>query len=68
MGTLPDESCLPALRRCLSWAYKLLGDAEDWLRSDWRPGTAPGTDQAAALRDARAAIREAKEALNKAAG
>lgn len=49
-----------------SEAFELLGDAEDWLRSDWRSGTGPTSEQAAAADDARAAIRKAKEALDRA--
>lgn len=59
---------LPAFEDTRLEAYKLLGDAEDWLRSDWRPGDGPSPQQAAALREARAAIRKAKEALDNAAG
>jgi hypothetical protein len=36
----------------LNQAYKLLGDAADWLRSDWRPMGSPLTDVQAARRRA----------------
>lgn len=48
-------------------AYRLLGDAQDWLRSDWRPGTGPNLAQGMALVDAMEHIAAAKAALNRAA-
>lgn len=55
---------LPAFEDGRREAYKLLGDAEDWLRSDWRPGSGQDAGQAAGLWEAKAAIRTAKESLN----
>lgn len=46
-------------------AFALLGDVEDELRSDWRPGTGPSHEQADALREAHRAISQAKAALDK---
>lgn len=48
-------------------SYALLGDAEDELRSDWKPGTGPTSEQASALYLARQAIAQAKNHLNTAA-
>ncbi len=42
MGT---ES-LPTFEQMRHDAYRLLGDAEDELRSDWRPGIGPATSAA----------------------
>lgn len=61
MGHLPTFETLRAT------PYELLGDAEDWLRSDWRPATQPRPAQLAALRQARTHIARAKAALNRAA-
>jgi len=53
--------------RCLDEAYGALGDAGDWLRSDWRPADAPLTEEQARLRQRIfAAITTAKEATNNA--
>ncbi len=48
-------------------AYRLLGDVEDVLVSDWQEGTAPTRRRAADLHDARSHIARAKAALNRAA-
>lgn len=48
-------------------AYRLLGDAQDALRSDWAPGTGSTPEQAAAATAARQAIAHAKSELNRAA-
>lgn len=48
-------------------ALRLLGDAQDVLRSDWPEGHGPTRRQADALADARAAIAAAKDALDRAA-
>lgn len=48
-------------------AHRLLGDAQDELRSDWRPGTGPSDRQADDLYDARQHIAKAKAALDRAA-
>lgn len=61
MGRLPEFETIRAT------AYRLLGDAEDWLRSDWQPATQPTPAQLAALRQARTHIARAKTALNRAA-
>lgn len=58
---------LPTFEDMRSRAFALLGDVEDELRSDWRPGAGPNDEQADALRDARRAIRDAKAALDRAA-
>jgi len=57
---------LPTFDDMRANAFALLGDVEDELRSDWRPGTGPTHEQAEALQDARRAIREAKAALDRA--
>lgn len=46
-------------------AYRLLGDAQDVLRSDWHDN--PSGEQVKALHQARKLIGEAKDALNDAA-
>ena len=48
-------------------AYRLLGDAADELRSDWREGTGPTAEQNLAKVRAMEKIGEAKAALNEAA-
>jgi hypothetical protein len=48
-------------------AFSRLGDVEDVLRSDWRPGTGPTWKQADAMIDAQRHIAQAKAALDKAA-
>jgi hypothetical protein len=46
-------------------AYRALGDAADWLRSDWRPLGSPLTTAQAARRTAMfAATETAKAAIN----
>lgn len=51
----------------LSAAYRSLGDAGDWLRSDWRPvGSSLTKDQASARNAMQDAIAEAKAAINRA--
>lgn len=58
----------------LSGAYRALGDAADWLRSDWQPagGSLTHTQAAArtemfdAIGEAKAAINRAKDAANRA--
>lgn len=61
-------SRLPTFEGVQREAYRLLGDAQDVLRSDWAEGAGPTLEQAAALQRARRAVAEAKEALNEAAG
>ena len=58
---------LPTFEDMRRRAYPLLGDVEDELRSDWRPGTGPTREQAQAAHEARKFIRQAKDALNQAA-
>jgi hypothetical protein len=47
-------------------ADKQLGDVEGELRSDWRTGTGPTKDQAAAWHEARSFVDKAKAALDRA--
>lgn len=56
---------LPPFERVRGEAYALLGDAQDWLRSDVHDR--PTGDRGEALRRARQHIAAAKEALNDAA-
>ncbi|GAA0719240.1 hypothetical protein Drose_05575 [Dactylosporangium roseum] len=56
---------MPRFETVRSNAYKLLGDAQDWLHSD--VDDPPRGDRAEALRRARQHIAAAKEALNEAA-
>lgn len=77
MSTLPTrrEIFLEAVDE-LSGAYRALGDAADWLRSDWQPvGSSLTTVQADARTEmfdaiaaAKAAINRAKDAANRAIG
>ncbi len=60
-------SNLPAFETIRTNTYRLLGDAEDWLRSDWQPTTQPTPTQLAAFHQARTHIARAKTALNRAA-
>lgn len=41
-------------------AFQLLGDAQDKLRSDWRPGAGPTHEQVDPLREAKEHIAKAK--------
>jgi hypothetical protein len=51
----------------LDRAYRALGDAADWLRSDWHPIGSPLTSPQAAHRNAMfIAIETAKAAINQA--
>ena len=58
---------LPTFEQIRAAAYGVLGDAQDWLRSDWAPGTGPTTRAAAAMHRAVRHIAAAKTALNDAA-
>ncbi|MEV7006869.1 hypothetical protein [Streptosporangium sp. NPDC051022] len=58
---------LPTFEEMRRNAYRLLGDAEDELRSDWAPGSEPTHAQALARREAMRLIARAKVALNRAA-
>ena len=57
---------LPTFDEIRSKAFAMLGDVEDELRSDWRAGAGPSSEQAEALPDARRAIAQAKAALDRA--
>ncbi|MGH2867285.1 MAG: hypothetical protein ACRDRO_23460 [Pseudonocardiaceae bacterium] len=59
---------LPTFREMCRNAYRMLGDVEDELRSDWQAGSEPTTQQAAALRKARSHIAHAKMALTESEG
>lgn len=61
---MPEQ--LPTFDDIRANAFTLLGDVEDELRSDWRPGTGPNDEQAEAIQEARRAIVQAKAALDKA--
>jgi hypothetical protein len=58
---------LPTFDDMRADAYALLGDVQDVLRTDWRPGTGPTLHQADATFEAQRHIALAKAALNKAA-
>lgn len=61
-----EEMFANALGR-LDVAHKALGDARDWLRSDWRPTAASLTKTQSEARTAIfAAIAAAKSAINEA--
>jgi hypothetical protein len=64
----PDEM-LASAERELTNALRALGDAADWLRSDWRPIGSPLTAEQAARRSRMFhEIAEAKGAINRAKG
>jgi hypothetical protein len=59
---------LPTFEEMRRNAFKLLGDAEDELRSDWATGAGPATaEQGRARIDALDHIAKAKAALDRAA-
>lgn len=58
---------LPTFEEMRRNAYRLLGDARDELRSDWKPGTGPASAQADAVNTALHHIAQAKAALDRAA-
>lgn len=58
---------LPTFEDMRRAAFRLLGDAEDELRSDWRSDAGPTSEQADAAREARQFIARAKAALDRAA-
>jgi len=58
---------LPTFEEMRRAAHKLLGDAQDELRSDWRDGTGPTPQQGEDLYDVRQHIAKAKAALDRAA-
>ena len=59
-------SNLPTFEEMRRNAHRLLGDAADELRSDWREGTGPTTAQAKAKVEAMVHIAKAKAALDRA--
>ena len=63
----PCTEPLPTFEDLRGYAYRALGDAADWLRSDYRPDGGPTAVAADAVRRAFLAITAAKEALNDAA-
>lgn len=56
---------LPPFEEIRATAYAGIGDIQDILRSDWRPGTAT-REQADQLAQARRHLAAAKNALNRA--
>lgn len=58
---------LPSFEEMRRNAYKLLGDAQDELYSDWFPGEGPDSAQRDAATKALRHITKAKQALNEAA-
>jgi hypothetical protein len=66
-GNIVNMKQLPTFQQMRRDALRLLGDAQDVLRSDWPEGHGPTRSQANALGDARAAISAAKDALDRAA-
>jgi hypothetical protein len=58
---------LPTFEDVRAQAYALLGDAADWLRSDYLAGSGPCPEAAGGVRQACVAIGAAKTALNEAA-
>jgi hypothetical protein len=58
---------LPTFEEMRRNAHRLLGDAQDELRSDWRKGAGPTAQQAEDLHEARSCIARAKAALDRAA-
>jgi hypothetical protein len=66
MTTITPAAMFAAAQRSLDQAYQALGDAADWLRSDWPPG-AVLTDEQADHRDRMfEQIGAAKAAINRA--
>ncbi|MFG2056650.1 hypothetical protein ACGFI9_21770 [Micromonospora sp. NPDC048930] len=66
MSQLPTpEEIFVGADRALEEAYRALGDAADWLRSDWAPADARLTpEQASARRRLQQAVAAAKAAIN----
>jgi hypothetical protein len=60
-------SGLPTFQDMRREAFARLGDVEDVLRSDWRSGAGPTSEQADAAMQARRHIAKAKAALDQAA-
>lgn len=64
-NSLPTpEEMLAAAQRELDNAYRALGDAGDWLRSDWKPGSRMTKAQAERRSRMFRAIADAKTAIN----
>jgi hypothetical protein len=70
MSSLPTpDEMLAAAEHELDKAYRSLGDAADWLRSDWRPvGSSLTTVQARRRERLQLGIAKAKTAINQAKG
>jgi hypothetical protein len=70
MSSLPTRDEMFANAEAeLDQAYRALGNAADWLRSDWRPVGSPLTAlQALRRRRMQAEISTAKYAINQATG
>ena len=64
---MPALNPLPTFEEMRRNAHRLLGDAQDELRSDWQPDTGPTDEQAEELQAARSYIALAKAALDRAA-
>ncbi|MFJ1539197.1 hypothetical protein ACIODS_11710 [Micromonospora chalcea] len=63
MSNLPTPAEIIAKANAeLNQAYRALGDARDWLLSDW--DVQPTAEQAATIRRMREAIGTAKDAIN----
>jgi hypothetical protein len=69
MDGVPDElvDVLPSFEDIRREAHRLLVEAQRWLRSDIREGSAPSQAQTVAFNLARRLIFQAKEALSDAA-
>ena len=69
MSSLPTPAEMLAHAQAeLDKAYRALGDAGDWLRSDWKPGSAMTAEQAATRARMFRAIADAKTAINEGRG
>jgi hypothetical protein len=64
MTTISPEKMFREAERCVEEAYALLGDAGDWLRSDWPEGTTLTRAQASRRAAMSEAIAAAKRAIN----
>ena len=62
-----SASTLPTFQEMRRDALRLLGDAQDVLRSDWADGSGPTDAQSAAVSRAKALIVKAKTELDRAA-
>jgi hypothetical protein len=66
MTTITPAAMFAAAQQELDQAYRALGDAADWLRSDWPPGTVLTDDQADQRDRMFEQIGAAKTAINRA--